>query len=462
MAAAATPSSANGRTHALAALPPVGDVREVLHPDPGDRHLDGGPDDAFTGFGVHVPNRSHLFVGLLPELFSSALAAIGGKTMTQRKRVVARVAQLSAAKDFARAYGGEVLLCDLYAQHGAGCQSVAIFPLDDGAPIPCPVANDPFRFLWPTRGRDARWVLAPLQRELDASIDRGKQDPLTLKRIGALVKVHAGMGKADGRNGWLLPDACPCLLSPAGLAHRQDGIAIHLSTQGRCLVQQGVGAPLVQGYSVPDAMLGHHRNDPVTNVGVGQGEWSRRSCFFRRKIPFDRRRPHPNVSPSSGDMLRTLERTGDTLGAPIVSRADGLRRRPQLAAPQPLLPRNETVEPPPGRDALEELNGIGHGDTRRDAHKKVTVNRLDLLGDHRLPSFGVDRIQYRSRFPQPSPGQHVAPILRRPNQMIDRWIDPIPVGDPLDDPPHPTPHGALGTVAIARATEIAGFFAENL
>ncbi|CAF0702090.1 hypothetical protein MPNT_470005 [Candidatus Methylacidithermus pantelleriae] len=36
------------------------------------------------------------------------------------------------------------------------------------------------------------------------------------------------------------------------------------------------------------------------------------------------------------------------------------------------------------------------------------------------------------------------------------------MGDPLDDPPHPTPHGALGTVAIARATEIAGFFAEGL
>ncbi len=72
-------------------------------------------------------------------------------------------------------------------------------------------------------------------------------------------------------------------------------------------------------------------------------------------------------------MLRTLERTGDTLGAPIVGRADGRRRRPQLAAPQPLFPRNETVEPPPDRDALEELNGIGHSDTRRDAHKKVTA-----------------------------------------------------------------------------------------
>ncbi len=46
--------------------------------------------------------------------------------------------------------------------------------------------------------------------------------------------------------------------------------------------------------------------------------------------------------------------------------------------------------------------------------------------------------------------------------MIGRWIDPIPVGDPLDDPPHPAPHGPLGAAAIAPAVEITGFFAEGL
>ncbi len=185
------------------------------------------------------------------------------------------------------------------------------------------------------------------------------------------------------------------------------------------LAQQGVGAPLVQGYPVPDAMLAHHGIDPVASVGVGRAECSK-SCFYRRNIPLDRRLPHHGLPPW-GDMLRTLDRAADGLGAPIAGRANGLRRRPQFAAPQRLLPLKETLEPPLAVTPWSSLTGIGHGDTRQDPDKKVTVIWLELLGDHRLPTFGADRIWNRSRFASHRSGQRVAPILRTPDQLVGRW-----------------------------------------
>ncbi len=208
------------------------------------------------------------------------------------------------------------------------------------------------------------------------------------------------------------------------------------------IAQQDVD-PLMQGYAVRDATLAHHGIEPVASVGAGRVECSRRFCFFRSNIPLDRRCPHHNSSPSSSDTLRTLGGTADGLGPLIARRADGLRRRPQLGAPRPLLRLNETVEAPPGRDGLEQLDDIGHGDTRRNAHKKVNVIRLDLPGDHRLPSFGVDRIHYRSRLVSHRSGQHVTPILRTPDPLVGHWIEMpfrLPIISIINHTLHPIGH----------------------
>ncbi len=95
--------------HALAGLPPVADLREVVHPDP----VDPASMWPWTMLLVVSEWMCRTRQILLPEtsrsLPSSTLAAVPGKTATHAKRAVGLVAQFSAAKDFACAYGGEVL-----------------------------------------------------------------------------------------------------------------------------------------------------------------------------------------------------------------------------------------------------------------------------------------------------------------------------------------------------------------
>ncbi len=86
--------------HAFGGFDLVADVREVFHPGPGDPRLSRGLDDGSNRFAAHVPNAPHVFGGDLPELLSSALAALGRKTTTRSKGAVTVVAHLFRRQRF--------------------------------------------------------------------------------------------------------------------------------------------------------------------------------------------------------------------------------------------------------------------------------------------------------------------------------------------------------------------------
>lgn len=91
----------------------------------------------------------------------------------QGKQAVVVVAQLSAAKNLPVLMAARFVCVHIYLQHGAGCQSLALFRFDDEVKMPGPMAKDPFRFLRPTGGKDALWLVAETQREGDVPIDHG-------------------------------------------------------------------------------------------------------------------------------------------------------------------------------------------------------------------------------------------------------------------------------------------------
>ena len=447
-------------THALTRLDAGTDVRQIFHRDLGDTGLDCRLDDGLARFVIDVLHASRLLARDLPELLFRALAAVGLKTAAQGKVSVTLVTQLLAAEDLAQTVGGEVVFSDIHAHHRAGCHRFGITGLDDKVEEPPPFAQHQFSFLRLAGFENAALMLAGMQGNADAPIEGVERDDLALERIGALVEMHAGAVETDFRDRPIFPDVPEFLLRLVRLAHREDGVAAHLAAQRRGLAQVVV-CPLVQPNPVPETVLAHDGNKTVARISKGRSQRGKRSSLLRTHLQPDRRRAHHRLSHQS-DMLGTLDVAADGFGIDVSRRADVVRRRPQVSAPQPFLQRRELLEQTASRDAHEHLDGIGHGIGRRDADEQVDVIRLNLLGNHRPTPFRTNRIQHHSCFLRHRSSQYVAPILRAPDHMVRRLIDAIPVRDNIEHASQFTPHGALRAPAIPPTIEIAGFLTEIL
>jgi hypothetical protein len=156
------------RPHALAGLDAVADVGEVLHHDLGRLDAPRLGDDRLARFVVDVGNASPLFARDLPQLLFGALAAVGLQTTTKGKVAVALVAQFPAAPYLARAGGSEIVLSDIHAHDGAGCDWIRIFRFDDEIEVPAPLATNQLGLFGLARRQDATLVLAQHHRDGDA------------------------------------------------------------------------------------------------------------------------------------------------------------------------------------------------------------------------------------------------------------------------------------------------------
>ncbi len=133
-----------------------------------------------------------------------------------------------------------------------------------------------------------------------------------------------------------------------------------------------------------------------------------------------------------------------------------------MSIPQPLLKCWKPLKQQASRNALEHLDGVGHGNGGRNAEKQMDVVRLNLLGDHRPISFRANRIQHRSHFLGHRSRQHVDPILRAPYHMVCGLVNTIAIGDNALLVGKTTSRVAFRATAIPPAIEIAGFLAGTL
>ncbi|GIW58974.1 MAG: hypothetical protein KatS3mg087_0040 [Patescibacteria group bacterium] len=314
------------RAYALSCLDATADVREVLHHDLGDTKPLGFFDNGLARFVVDVLHAPHLLAGDLPELLFRALAAVGLKTPAQGKVAIALIAQFPAAKDLARARGGEVVFPDIHAHHRAGCHRCRIAGFDDEVEKPAAFAKHQFGFFRLAGFEDATLVFTKAHRDGDAAIQRVERNHLAFDGVGALVEVHAGAVEADIRDRLVFADAPECFLRLVRLAHRVDGVAAHLTAQ-RCVLPQHRIGVLMQRYPVPDTVFADDRNKAVAGVHVSRAQSSKTARLFRRHIEKDRRRAHHRLSP-----------LGNMLGAPIANRVQhrscclGHRSRQDIAS----------------------------------------------------------------------------------------------------------------------------------
>lgn len=155
-------------------LPPVADLRAVVHPDPVDpsRRRPGRWPYRFRG---HVPNAAPSFCWKAAGAWVSRSGC--------RWRQDDDTGQGSGRACRATSPPLNILPVHLVAKFfcptstpstGAECQSLAIFRFNDQIETPRPLPKDPFGFPLASGGTDALWVLAHMQGEADASIDRGE------------------------------------------------------------------------------------------------------------------------------------------------------------------------------------------------------------------------------------------------------------------------------------------------
>jgi hypothetical protein len=97
-------------------------------------------------------------------------------------------------------------------------------------------------------------------------------------------------------------DASQSALRAIGLAHREDGIARHLCSEGGFLPQAAV-SELVQGDSIPTALFLHKRHEPVACVGVRPPQCTQSTYALEHGVHFGGYRSRQYVTP----VLRTPE-----------------------------------------------------------------------------------------------------------------------------------------------------------
>src|SRR6266699_2918023 len=109
----------------------IADVGQVLHYDSGSADPLGLQHDSLARFVVDVRNASPFLAGDLPELLPRTLAAVGLKTTTQGKVVVAPMAQSLPAPDLARAGCGKSGFPHIKALHRTAGDRFRVGGFDD-------------------------------------------------------------------------------------------------------------------------------------------------------------------------------------------------------------------------------------------------------------------------------------------------------------------------------------------
>ncbi|CAF0697222.1 hypothetical protein [Candidatus Methylacidithermus pantelleriae] len=117
--------------HLLAGLPLVADVRDVFHSDPMASASIAAWTMTLLVSGWMCRTRPHFFWESYGSFCLALWLPLDGRQRHRARERSRLPHNFPAAKDFASAYRGDVLLPDIYTQHGAGGHSLPIFRFDD-------------------------------------------------------------------------------------------------------------------------------------------------------------------------------------------------------------------------------------------------------------------------------------------------------------------------------------------
>lgn len=271
--------------------PPAGvdaraDVGEIFQHNLGDTVLSGFTDDGFAGFVIDLSRASFLPAGDLPEFLLGTLAAVGLEASTLGKVSIASIPQSFAAKDLARACGGQRILSDINSHYRSRNDQFRVLRFDGYIKEPSASPQDQIGLSYPTGLQDSTLMITKTHAYDGSSAKSVKRERLADEAIGTLIVVDAGLLEMDARQRLACTYAAKRCLCPIRFAYRKNSVARHLTSEGELGSQPGVGMP-VQGDTVPAAVFQHKGYQSVAHVRVGgtQGEKSRK--LFRTRAQFD-------------------------------------------------------------------------------------------------------------------------------------------------------------------------------
>ena len=126
--------------------------------------------------------------------------------MLARKTMLDALAQ-PAAKDLARARGGEMVFPDIHAYYRVGCQRFHVAEFDDESEEPFAPAEDKIGFLGLPGFENAALVRPKHHGRRDTPGERTERNDIALERVGAPVVVHGCAVEANRQNRIALADA---------------------------------------------------------------------------------------------------------------------------------------------------------------------------------------------------------------------------------------------------------------
>ena len=265
----------------LSGLDVGANVGQGFHADFSGTGTDSFGNDGSTGFVVDVLDMPLFAPGDSAELAFSSHATIGLETTTMGKVNVPVMPEFSAPPDLAGAGGREVVLAHVNAENAAAGNRGGVRYVEDEVEVPYALSGDQIRFLWHPAGKQVPLVLSTDERNLNAAVEREQRQRIILERVGAFVEVDRRWPKSDDRNRLILSDALVGLQGFVGVGDAVHGLAHHLTAKGGQKFAHRVIDQVMQGDTVPAAMLNSEWHDGVAGQSECVGKRGQCQRLFR-------------------------------------------------------------------------------------------------------------------------------------------------------------------------------------
>lgn len=260
--------------HPLSRLDAVADMRQVFHAYLPHVQPLRFPNDALGYFVVDVFDMPPLTPGESAQLTPGCAAPIGLKTATIGKVLVAAMPQFSAAEDLATARGGEIVLPGINVHHTAFGDRGNVGDVQHEIEKPPSFAAEQFTFLGLPGSQQVGLMLAANKRHGFAPLQGEQGNFAFAQGVGAMVEMDRATPKGNLGHGLVIRNALVGLERFVGISDALNGVTDHLTAKRREPLPNRVIGQMVQGDTVPAAML--PRNWDYRRACLRKGSGQRR------------------------------------------------------------------------------------------------------------------------------------------------------------------------------------------
>lgn len=278
--------SVQPRPHPFPGFDPVPNVGQVFQTDFRSFTRNGFRDNRFGNNMIYVCNVPTFLARDFAKTLFGALRTVGLETPTMTKKLVSIVSQFTTIKQTTTGRSRDVVLTYVTTHNTTSGGGGRVGYIQNQIEKPLAPFTNKFRFLGLSRVHQVPLMLSA--HKLDTlSTGQGKQGQrIVFKGIGAFIIVNRSTLKADFWDRFVFVYLLIGLKRFIGIRHALDSITGHLAAKLRDQGANRVVGQMMQGDTVPAAMLNGNGNNNLTRPNKMRSQIRQSLRLFGRWVQF--------------------------------------------------------------------------------------------------------------------------------------------------------------------------------